>query len=165
MWMKDVWKLLFTWSLSLLKCFWGHGYLYFIIFSYILTFMCPASLSLYAWTFMCPTFIFLFFLTIDGERDQHISWRFYFVEWNGWMGGIFLRNFWCRSRHVWVECTWSWSWEYEKFLTKVTNNLTKLNAKSSSICIRFSMRSTYGFGRNLIIIEEPSHWFWIYFER
>jgi hypothetical protein len=35
------------------------------------------------------------------------------------------------------------------FLRKVTNNLTRLNAKSSSICVRFSMGSSYGFCRNL----------------
>ena len=34
-------------------------------------------------------------------------------------------------------------------LTRVTNDLTKLNSKTSSICIWFPMRSTYSYGRNL----------------
>jgi hypothetical protein len=44
----------------------------------------------------------------------------------------------------------------KSFLKKVTKNLTKLNAKSSSICIRFSMRSTYGFGRNLASLRSQA---------
>ena len=35
----------------------------------------------------------------------------------------------------------------------------KLNAKISSICIRFSMRSAYGHGRNCHIIEELGYFY------
>ena len=36
-------------------------------------------------------------------------------------------------------------------LTRVTNNLTTLNVRTSSICVGFSKISTYGSGRNFII--------------
>ena len=44
----------------------------------------------------------------------------------------------------------SWSWKHEKNSLKVHNNLTKLNAKTSSICVHgFQGVSSYGFGRTL----------------
>jgi hypothetical protein len=39
---------------------------------------------------------------------------------DGWMDGMILCNFQCGTRHVYVECTWSWSWEHKKFLTWIT---------------------------------------------
>ena len=57
------------------------------------------------WTFMCPHFFSIayafslfFVLTITRERDQHILWSFYFVEW---MDGTMLTSHRSIARGMW----------------------------------------------------------------
>ena len=76
----------------------------------------------------------LFYLTIIRERDQHILWSIYCVEW---MDGTMLTSHRSIARGMWCARE-SWSWKHENNSLKGHNNLTKLNAKSSNICV-------YGF--------------------
>jgi hypothetical protein len=61
-----------------------------------------------------------------------------------WMDGM-KANFWCRSLHV--ECTWSWSSKYKKYLTRITRFDKDQCENKAHMCIISSEGSTYGFGR------------------
>ena len=65
-------------------------------------------------------------------------------------GSMFLRTP-CVGAACICGCTWSWSWKHDNLLNKGQQDLTKLNAITSSICRRF-----WTCGRNLNIIEEQA---------
>ena len=65
------------------------------------------------------------------------------------MDGTVLTSFRSIARGMWCARE-SWSWKHEKNSLKGHNNLTKLNAKTKSICVSsFNDISSYGFGRTL----------------
>ena len=166
----------FLYDLSLYKFFWDHGYLFVSFFSW--TFMCPYIFFLFFQylELHVSIYFFLFFQYLDlhvsiyffsiahaslffnknwRERDQHILWSFYFVEW---MDGTMLTSH--RSIARGMLCAReSWSWKHEKNSLKGHNNLTKLNAKTSSICVHgFQGVSSYVFGRTLAYQRGASQW-------
>jgi hypothetical protein len=132
-----------VWSLSIWKFFlraWLSSFFYLSLFfhgpSCVQLFF---SLFLYAWTFMCPLFFLMAhvsFVTKDGEKDHnHIMWSFYFVGSKEWYNANFS---WKHSKGgIW--CAWeSWSCKHEKNSSEGHNNLTMLNVKTSSISVGFS---------------------------
>jgi len=146
-----------------------------------LTFILRTWLSLFfnAWAFMC-SFLLLFFSFL-GPSCVHIFFSFfqYFCIAHvsfaknirerdhmcnkEYLFGANERHVFCvllvQKHHVYEVCTLSWSWEHDKFLNKGQQDLTKFNAKASSICIRFSHVS---LDMALVQIFSPLKSMWSY---
>ena len=118
------------------------------------------SSSLYTWTFMCSYFFdspCLFFLQKTGERerererDQHILWSIYFVEW---VDGTTLTSQRGIARGI-RRARESWSWNHDKNFSQGSQQFDKAQCKTSSICVHgFQDTSSHGFGRIFGILKR-----------
>jgi len=109
------------------------------------TFMCPfLFFSPCFWACIFPIYLFFYiahasFFRRTGER-YHYAWSFIL-----WMDGMEWLTSSVEVEHV--ECTWSWSSKYEKYLTRVTQ-FDEAQCKNKAHMYMISLwRLTYGFGR------------------
>ena len=129
----------FVWSLSLYKFFWEHGYLFFSSF-FFMDLHVPTFFFFFfnTWTFMCPYFFSIallsFFNNNQRERDQHILWSIYCVEW---MGGTML-SFDRSIARGYVVCMWILIMKaWQKFLSRVTTIWQSSMQDNQHMCISF----------------------------
>ena len=92
---------------------------------------------------------------LDGHFREKESWyvmEFYFV--GGWQCFAIFQ---CRRIAYEWTCTWSWSCEYDKSLTRV-KEFDKTQSKVELHMKVWAWTSDFGFGRNFHLFEETSYW-------
>ena len=142
----------FVWSLSLYKFFWEHGYLFFFFmdlhvptfFSFLFFQYLDLHVSIFYFDSPCLSSSFL---TKTGERDQHILWSIYFMEW---VDGTMLTSQRSIARGCMV-CTWILIMQAWKEFSQGSQQFDKAQCKNKQhMCVWFS---------GSIII-----WLWLHFD-
>ena len=64
------------------------------------------------------------------------------------------------EQQICVECTWSWSWEYDKSINKDQQDLTKLNTITSSLCRRLESCKISYLALVGIVHQMRSMWYY-----